>query len=123
MPITVAMNQTPSAHPTGRNDNGSVSEMSATTGMAIDGKNWQLRIDLTCGRTRMADPATVGFERAWKVYLLINTDVHENDQRRATLDRFIRKQCDAGVTNTERLVVEALKYMKRLDQSEGSSLE
>jgi hypothetical protein len=73
----------------------------------------------------MADPdiASVAFERAWKVYLLINKDVHEYDQRRATLNRFIRRQCDAGATDTERLVVEALKYMKRLDQSGAGSLE
>ena len=49
----------------------------------------------------MADPdvGSVAFERAWKVYLLINRGVHENDERRATLHRFIRKRCDAGVTD------------------------
>jgi hypothetical protein len=78
-----------------------------------------------CRRKRMADPdvAGVAFERAWKVYSLINKGVHENDERRATLDRFIRKRCDAGVTDAELLVVEGLKYLKRLDQSEGGSAE
>jgi hypothetical protein len=60
------------------------------------------------------------FERAWKVYSLINKGVHENDERRTTLDRFIRKRRDAGA---ELLVVEGLKYLKRLDQSEGGSAE
>jgi hypothetical protein len=69
----------------------------------------------------MVDPNVVSaaFERAWNVYRLINTDVHENDERRATLDRFIRKRCEAGITEAELLVVEGLKYLKRLDQSEA----
>ena len=69
------------------------------------------------------DVGSVAFERAWKVYLLINRGADENDERRATLDRFIRKRCDAGVTDAELLVVEALKYLKRLDQSEAGSPE
>ena len=73
----------------------------------------------------MADPdvASVAFERAWNVYLLINKGIDENDRRRATLDRFIRKRCDAGVIDAELLVVEGLKYLKRLDQSEAGSPE
>jgi hypothetical protein len=74
----------------------------------------------------MADPDDVGsiaFERAWNVYLLINRGVDENDERRATLDRFIRKRRDAGVTDAELLAVEGLKYLKRLDRSEAGSPE
>jgi hypothetical protein len=68
----------------------------------------------------MADPevASVAFERAWNVYLLINKGVDENDERCAILDRFIRKRCEADVADKELLVVEGLKYLKRLDQSE-----
>ena len=46
----------------------------------------------------MVDPdvAKIAFVRAWKVYLLINKDVDENDARRATLKRFIRQRLDAA---------------------------
>ena len=72
----------------------------------------------------MVDPdvASVAFERAWSIYLAINRGVDEDDARRTSLDRFIRKRCDAGVMDAELLVVEALKYLKRLDQSEAGSL-
>jgi hypothetical protein len=65
------------------------------------------------------DIAQLAFERAWRVYRLIHTDIDEHDERRATLDRFIRKQCEAGATDTEIVVVEALKYLKRLDEFGG----
>ena len=55
--------------------------------------------------------------RAWSVYLLINKGVAENDARRASLERFIRKRWEAGGNETEFLVVEGLKYLKRLDGS------
>ena len=61
--------------------------------------------------------------RAWQVYRLLNMGVHENDERRATLDRFIRGRCEAGVTDTEMLVVEGLKFLKRLDHSGAGSSE
>ena len=68
----------------------------------------------------MADPeiASAAFARAWNVYLLINSGVDQNDQRRATLNRFIRNRFEAGVTDTELLVVEGLKHLRQLDQSE-----
>ena len=69
----------------------------------------------------MADPdvASAALARAWSAYRLIYNDVGEADDRRNALDRFIRKQCDAGVTDAELLAVEGLKYLKRLDQSEA----
>ena len=69
------------------------------------------------------DVASAAFARAWNVYRLINQGVDENDARRIALDRFIRKRCDAGVTDMELLAVEGLKFLKRLDQSEAGSLE
>ena len=69
------------------------------------------------------DAASTAFARAWQVYLLINKGVDENDERRATLDRFIRKRYEAGVGDTELLVVEGLKFMKRLDLSGAGSFE
>ena len=73
----------------------------------------------------MADPDVAGaaLARAWQVYLLLNLGVHENDERRATLDRFIRKRCEAGVTDTEMLVVEGLKYLRALGHPEAGSPE
>jgi hypothetical protein len=62
------------------------------------------------------DIAAMAFERAWHVYRLMNGNVDEQDERRATLDRFIRKRCEAGATDPELVVVEALKYLKRLDE-------
>lgn len=57
----------------------------------------------------------IAFERAWSVYLLINSDVDENDERRATLERFIRKRCEAGEQDPEALTVGGLTYLKKLD--------
>jgi hypothetical protein len=61
------------------------------------------------------DIAALAFERAWRVYRLINSEIDEHDERRATLDRFIRKRCEAGAADAELVVVEALKYLKQLD--------
>lgn len=63
-----------------------------------------------------AEIAALAFERAWRVYRMINSHVEDNDVRRATLERFIRRRCEAGATDTELLVVEALKHLKRLDE-------
>jgi hypothetical protein len=72
----------------------------------------------------MADhnTANVAFERAWSVYLLINNDVDQNDERRSTLERFIRKHCEAGENDPETLTVGGLAYLKRLDQLGSYSL-
>jgi hypothetical protein len=66
----------------------------------------------------MADDmaANVAFERAWSVYLLINNDVNENDERRSTLERFIRKHCEAGENDPEALTVGGLAFLRKLDQ-------
>jgi hypothetical protein len=61
------------------------------------------------------DIAALAFERAWRVYRLINSEIDEHDERRATLDRFICKRCEAGAADAELVVVEALKYLKQLD--------
>lgn len=55
--------------------------------------------------------------RAWSVYLLINNGIDENDARRAALEDFIRQRYAAGVIETELLVVEGLRHLKRLDGS------
>jgi len=67
----------------------------------------------------MAEPdiVEIACARAWSVYLLINKGIDANDARRVTLERFIRKRWEAGDNETEFLVVEGLKYLKRLDGS------
>lgn len=62
------------------------------------------------------DIADLAFERAWRVYRLMRGDIGEQDERRSILDRFIKARCNAGATNPESVVVEALKYLKRLDE-------
>jgi len=71
----------------------------------------------------MADlsAADLAFERAWSVYLLINSDVNKNDERRTLLERFIRKNCEAGENDAETLTVGGLTYLKRLEQIEQYS--
>jgi hypothetical protein len=63
------------------------------------------------------DIAHSAFERAWRVYRLMNGSVDELDAKRSMLVRFIKKCCDAGATDPELVVVEALKYLKRLEES------
>jgi hypothetical protein len=43
--------------------------------------------------------------------------VDADDEKRALLHRFIRNRCAAGASDPELVVVEALKYLKRLDES------
>jgi hypothetical protein len=75
------------------------------------------------GEKPMADrsAANLAFERAWSVYLLINNDVDANDERRTTLERFIRKNCEAGENDPETLTVGGLTYLKKLDEIERYS--
>jgi hypothetical protein len=65
--------------------------------------------------------ANLAFGRAWSVYLLINTDVNENDERRTALERFIRKNCEAGENDPETLTVSGLTYLEKRDEIERSS--
>jgi hypothetical protein len=69
------------------------------------------------------DIARLAFARAWSVYLLINTGIDSNDERRSTLERFIRKRWEEGTRDAELLVVEGLRHLKKLDESGASSLE
>jgi hypothetical protein len=71
----------------------------------------------------MADPdvASAALVRAWSAYRLINQGVHENDARRASLERFIRQRREAGVEDVEMLAVAGLKFLKQLDQPGTSS--
>jgi hypothetical protein len=61
------------------------------------------------------DVAGIAFARAWSVYLMINKEIDANDERRATLERFIVKRCQAGENDPQALTVEGLAYLKKLD--------
>jgi hypothetical protein len=71
----------------------------------------------------MVDPdvASAALVRAWSAYRLINQGIHENDERRASLERFIRQRREAGIEDVEMLAVAGLKFLKQLDQSGMSS--
>jgi hypothetical protein len=90
--------------------------------MTLIGKKWQpdpstIRLwDMKDEGMAERDIADIAFERAWQVYRMIHGNIDEHDERRATLDRFIRKRCEAGAEDPELVVVEALKYLKRLDE-------
>jgi hypothetical protein len=43
-----------------------------------------------------SDMAIIAVARAWGVYLLINKTIGENDERRATLERFIQSNVTAA---------------------------
>jgi len=55
--------------------------------------------------------------RAWSVYLLINNEIDESDARYTTLRHFIQQRWEAGVNESELLVVEGLRHLKKLDGS------
>ena len=65
------------------------------------------------------DVAELAFARAWSVYMLMNKAVNEQDERRVTLERFIRTRYEAGASDSEELTVEGLTYLKRLDEDES----
>jgi hypothetical protein len=71
----------------------------------------------------MVDPdvASAALVRAWSAYRLINQGIHENDERRASLERFIRQRREAGIEDVEMLAVAGLKFLRQLDQSGMSS--
>jgi len=60
--------------------------------------------------------AEKAFERAWRVYRLLNSNAEEKCERRTALKAFIRKCCAHGATDTEAIVVLALIHLKQLDE-------
>jgi hypothetical protein len=73
----------------------------------------------------MPDPdvANAAFVRAWGAYRLINQGVHQDDERRASLERFIRQRHQSGVEDVEMLAVAGLKFLKQVDHSGTASDE
>jgi hypothetical protein len=69
------------------------------------------------GRSKVSDdfPAHIAFVRAWGIYLMRNCAVSENDARRCTLERYLKKRCQAGENDPEELASAGLSYLRRLD--------
>jgi hypothetical protein len=61
--------------------------------------------------------AEIAFERAWRVYRLINRREVDHGARRIALEQFISKCCEQGATDTEAIMVLALIHLKQLDES------
>lgn len=60
-------------------------------------------------------PAHIAFVRAWGIYLTRNEAVSENDARRCTLERYLKRRCRAGESDPQELTSLGLCYLERLD--------
>jgi collagenase-like PrtC family protease len=63
----------------------------------------------------MAEDADEIAAQAWSLYLIMNSAVHADDERRCTLERYIKKLYRAGERDYDELVTLGLIYLKRLD--------
>jgi hypothetical protein len=64
--------------------------------------------------------AGIAFERAWRVYRLLNSKAIEGSERHRELEDFIEKCCAQGATDAEAIVVLALIHLKQLDEAAAS---
>ena len=53
---------------------------------------------------------------AWRNYLLLHSDVGEDDDRRSALHRYVNSLRDAGECDFEHLQVAAVAYLKNMDE-------
>ncbi|WP_316184872.1 MULTISPECIES: hypothetical protein [unclassified Bradyrhizobium] len=53
---------------------------------------------------------------AWRNYLLLHSDIDENDSVRSALYRYIADVRDAGAEDFEVLQIAAVAYLKKLDE-------
>ena len=53
---------------------------------------------------------------AWRNYLLLHSDISENDNRRSALHRYVTNLCDAGEYDFDLLQKAAVAYLKKLDE-------
>jgi hypothetical protein len=54
-------------------------------------------------------------QQAWSIYLARNHAVAPEDERRCTLERFVRGHWQAGETDLEELTCLGLSFLSRLD--------
>ena len=62
--------------------------------------------------------AEMAFERAWRVYRMLNSKEDQQARRRPELKKFISTCCEHGATDSEAIVVLALIHLKQLDERE-----
>jgi hypothetical protein len=81
------------------------------------------RLVMAMGR-QMAEQSPEGpteiAARVWSTYLMLHADVDENDQRRASLTRYIRKRYEAGDRDEDELIMAGLVYLRMLDSMRDS---
>ena len=53
---------------------------------------------------------------AWRNYLLLNSGISENDNRRSALCRYVTNLRDMGEDNFDLLQIAAVAYLKKLDE-------
>ena len=53
---------------------------------------------------------------AWRNYLLLHSDVSENDTRRSALCRYVTNLRDTGQYDFDHLQIAAVAYLKNLDR-------
>ena len=53
---------------------------------------------------------------AWRNYLLLHSDISENDNRRSALHRYVTNLRDAGEYDFDLLQIAAVAYLKKLDE-------
>ncbi|WP_029586401.1 hypothetical protein [Bradyrhizobium sp. URHD0069] len=58
-------------------------------------------------------------DTAWRVYLVTRGDVHSNDARRCTLEKYLEHRVQAGETDVDDLATDGLAYLRRLDFYQG----
>jgi hypothetical protein len=63
--------------------------------------------------------ADTAFERAWRVYRMLNNDEDALTKRRPELKKFISRCCEHGATDSEAIVVLALIHLKQLDERDA----
>jgi len=56
--------------------------------------------------------------RVWSAYRLM-CNARDNDKRRTELEAYLSKMFDAGNTDSNRLTVDGLIYLKKLDSLRG----
>jgi hypothetical protein len=60
--------------------------------------------------------ADVASASAWRAYLLLHSDVNEDDNRRRMLHWFVSNLCEAGENNPDALQRAGLVYLRKLDE-------
>lgn len=60
--------------------------------------------------------AELASDSVWRTYLLLHTDVADDDDRRTTLKRYVANLCEAGERDPDALQTAGLVYLRKLDQ-------